>query len=137
MLGELNGSHTGARYYSNGPTLSTATLGAFYDETYDGDGLKIKEILAKGPFAVKKTDVTPGCIIEKIDGKPIVKGQDYFPLLEGKAGRRVLLAIYNPATGKRFDITIKAISTGEQSNLLYKRWVERCRNIVDKLSEAA
>lgn len=54
MLGELNGSHTGARYYSNGPTLSTATLGAFYDETYDGDGLKIKEILAKGPFAVKK-----------------------------------------------------------------------------------
>ena len=135
MLGELNGSHTGARYYSNGPTLSTATLGAFYDETYDGDGLKIKEILAKGPFAVKKTDVTPGCIIEKIDGKPIVKGQDYFPLLEGKAGRKVLLAIYNPATGKRFDITIKAISMGEQSNLLYKRWVERCRNIVDKLSE--
>ena len=84
---------------------------------------------------MKKTDVTPGCIIEKIDGKPIVKGQDYFPLLEGKAGRKVLLAIYNPATGKRFDITIKAISTGEQSNLLYKRWVERCRNIVDKLSE--
>ena len=135
MLGELNGSHTGARYYSNGPILSTATLGVFYDETYDGDGLKIKEILAKGPFAVKKTDVTPGCIIEKIDGKPIVKGQDYFPLLEGKAGRKVLLAIYNPATGKRFDITIKAISMGEQSNLLYKRWVERCRNIVDKLSE--
>ena len=65
-------------------------------------------VLAKGPFAVKKTDVTPGCIIEKIDGKPIVKGQDYFPLLEGKAGRKVLLAIYNPATGKRFDITIKA-----------------------------
>ena len=30
MLGELNGSHTGARYYSNGPTLSTATLGVFY-----------------------------------------------------------------------------------------------------------
>ena len=53
-----------------------------------------------------------------------MKGQDYFPLLEGKAGRKVLLAIYNPATGKRFDITIKAISMGEQSNLLYKRWVE-------------
>ena len=47
MLGELNGSHTGARYYSNGPILSTATLGVFYDETYDGDGLKIKEILQK------------------------------------------------------------------------------------------
>lgn len=134
MLGELNGSHTGARYYGSGATLSTAALGAFYDETYDGDGLKIKEVLAKGPFAVKKSDVVPGCIIEKIDGQAIVKGQDYFPLLEGKAGRKVLLTMYNPATGKRFDTTIKAISTGEQSNLLYKRWVERCRKTVDKLS---
>ena len=35
---------------------------------------------------------------------------------------------------KRFDVTIKAISSGEQSNLLYKRWVERCRKNVDKLS---
>lgn len=134
MLGELNGSHTGARYYGSGATLSTAALGAFYDETYDGDGLKIKEVLAKGPFAVKKSDVVPGCIIEKIDGQAIVKDQDYFPLLEGKAGRKVLLTMYNPATGKRFDVTIKAISTGEQSNLLYKRWVERCRKTVDKLS---
>lgn len=134
MLGELNGSHTGARYYAPGATLSTAALGAFYDETYDGDGLKIKEILAKGPFAVKKSDVISGCIIEKIDGQAIVKGQDYFPLLEGKAGRKVLLTMYNPATGKRFDTTIKAISTGEQSTLLYKRWVERCRKTVDKLS---
>ena len=134
LLGELNGSHTGARYYGSGASLSTAALGVFYDETYNGDGLKIKEILAKGPFAIKKTDVTPGCIIEKIDGKPILKGRDYFPLLEGKAGRKVLLAMYNPANGKRFDVTIKAISSGEQSNLLYKRWVERCRKNVDKLS---
>lgn len=134
MLGELNGSHTGARYYAPGAGLSTASLGAFYDETYDGDGLKIKEILAKGPFAVKKTNVTPGCIIEKIDGEPILKGKDYFPLLEGKAGRKVLLAMYNPATGKRFDTTVQAISGGQQNELLYKRWVERCRKTVDKLS---
>lgn len=134
MLGELNGSHTGARYNGGGATMQTAALGAFFDDTFDGDGLKIKEILAKGPFAVKKTDVVPGCIIEKIDGKPIQKGQDYFPLLDGKAGRNVLLAVYNPATGKRFDVTIKAISSGAQSNLLYKRWVERCRTAVDKMS---
>ena len=44
MLGELNGSHTGARYYASGPALSTANLGVFYDESYTGNGLKIKEI---------------------------------------------------------------------------------------------
>lgn len=134
LLGELNGSHTGARYYAPGAALSTAELGVFYDNNFSGNGLKIKEVLAKGPFAVKKTDVTPGCIIEKIDGNPILKKQDYFPLLEGKVGRKVLLAIYNPANGKRFDVTVKAISNGEQNNLLYKRWVERCRKTVDKLS---
>ena len=135
MLGELNGSHTGARYYPNGPTLSTANLGVFYDDTYTGNGLKIKEIMAKSPFTVKKCDVTPGCIIEKIDGQLIEAGKDYFPLLEGKAGKNVLLTIYNPTNNKHFNVTVKAISGSEQNNLLYKRWVERNKKMVEKLSD--
>lgn len=134
MLGELNGSHTGARYYPEGPTLTTANLGVFFDESYTGNGLKIKEIMAKSPFDIKKCEVTPGCIIEQIDGHTIEANQDYFPLLEGKAGKRVQLAIYNPSNGKRFDVSIKAISSGEQNALLYKRWVDRNRKMVDELS---
>lgn len=134
MLGELNGSHTGARYYAPGASFQTACLGAFYDNEYTGDGLKIKEIIAKGPFAVKKTDVTEGCIIEKIDGEKIQTGMDYYPLLEGKAGKKVLLSVYNPETKKRFDVTVKAISAGEQSDLLYRRWVRRNEQLVEKLS---
>jgi C-terminal processing protease CtpA/Prc len=45
-----------------------------------------------------------------------------------------LVAIYNPTTGKRFDVKVKAISGGEQSALLYKRWVDRNRRMVDELS---
>ena len=134
MLGELNGSHTGARYYAPGASFQTARLGAFYDNDYTGDGLKIKEIITKGPFAVKKTDVTEGCIIEKIDGEKISAGADYYPLLEGKAGRKVLLSVYNPKKGKRFEVTVKAISAGEQSDLLYRRWVRRNEQLVEKLS---
>ena len=134
MLGELNGSHTGARYYASGPALATANLGVFYDDTYTGKGLKIKEIMKKSPFAIIKSEVTEGCIIEQIDGQTIEAGMDYFPMLEGKAGKKVLLSIYNPANGKRFNVSVKAISSGEQNNLLYNRWVERCRKMVDKLS---
>ena len=134
MLGELNGSHTGARYYAPGASFQTACLGAFYDNEYTGDGLKIKEIIAKGSFAVKKTDVTEGCIIEKINGEKISAGADYYPLLEGKAGRKVLLSVYNPKKGKRFEVTVKAISEGEQSDLLYRRWVRRNEQLVEKLS---
>ena len=36
LLGELNASHTGARYAGGGSALSTATLGVFYDESYSG-----------------------------------------------------------------------------------------------------
>lgn len=135
MLGELNGSHTGARYYAPGATLQTAELGVFFDQTYTGNGLKIEEIIAKGPFAVKKTDVTPGCIIEKIDGQPILKDTDYYPLLDGKINKNILLAIYNPQTGKRFNVKVKGISTDALNELLYKRWVDRNRKLVDKLSD--
>lgn len=134
MLGELNGSHTGARYYASGATLPTATLGVFYDEAYTGDGLKIKEIIAQSPLTKKKTDVCPGCIIEKVDGVTIKASADYFPLFEGKAGRKVVLSVYNPATGKRFEETLKPISYAAQNELLYKRWVENCRKKVEELS---
>ncbi len=134
FLGELNGSHTGARYRPVSPTPPTAALGAFYDHGYTGDGLKIAEIIAKSPLTKAGSGITTGCIIEKIDGQPILDGEDYYPLLSGKAGKTVLLTVYNPATGKRFEEKIKPISYGEQTELLYARWVENCRETVDKLS---
>ncbi len=133
MLGELNGSHTGARYYAPGASLSTANLGVFFDPSYEGDGLKIQEVIKRGPFAVKKTDVTAGCIIESIDGEAVKAGMDYYPLLDGKAGKNVRLGI-KTAKGKKMDVTVKAISQGELNELLYKRWVDRNRQLVDSLS---
>ena len=134
LLGELNASHTGARYYGESPSLYTATLGLFFDNTYDSDGLKVEEVIKRGPFAVRKTGVTAGCIIEKIDGEPILKGKDYNHMLDGKAGKRVIVSVYNPDGKKRFDVTVKAISKGQQDELLYKRWVDRNRAFVDSIS---
>ena len=55
----------------------------FYDETFDGDGLKIKEILEKGPLDLTSGKIKPGMIIRKINNQEIKKGQDYFQILEG------------------------------------------------------
>ncbi len=134
MLGELNGSHTGARYNPDGPALKTAALGLFLDDTYQGDGLRIEEVIKRGPFDVKKTGVTAGCIIEGIDGVNIAAGEDYNWMLDGKAGKPIRVTVFNPTTKKRFDVTVKAISKGEQQELLYKRWVDRNRALVDSLS---
>lgn len=134
MLGELNASHTGARYYNNNPSLKTARLGLFYDMAYDGDGLRVSEVIKRGPFDVKNTGVVPGCIIEKIDGQTIKKDSVYNYMLDGKAGKPVRVSIYNPKNSKRFDIVVKAIDKAQQQELLYKRWVDRNRQMVDSLS---
>lgn len=134
MLGELNGSHTGARYRAASTTPTTACLGAFFDPAYTGDGLKIEEIIKKGPLTLADSKITAGCIIEKIDGNPVKAGEDYYPFLLNKAGKKVWLSVYNPTTKARFDQAVKAISSGEQSALLYKRWVDQRRQMVDSLS---
>lgn len=134
MLGELNGSHTGARYYPDGATLKTAALGLFFDNNYEGDGLKVEEVINRGPFAVRNTGVKKGCIIEAIDGQKILKDSDYTSLLDGKAGKMTRVSVFDPSKKKHFDVVIRAISRSAQSDLLYRRWVDRNRKMVDSLS---
>jgi tricorn protease len=132
MLGELNASHTGCRYFSQ-PGDQTAALGAFFDPAYKGAGLKILEIIDKGPL-VAAAEVQAGMTIEKIDGVTIAPGMDISPLLNLKAGKATLLSIFDPAKNARFDVTIKPINQLEQLNLLYERWVKRRRDLVNRLS---
>lgn len=133
MLGELNASHTGARYSGSWASLQTASLGLFFDEDYTGDGLKIAEVIKGSEIACKQTDVKSGCIIEKIDGTEIKAGMDYFPLLDGKIGKPVRLTI-RPKSGRSFEVTTKGMSMNAVDDLLYKRWVDRNRQLVDSLS---
>ena len=134
MLGELSGSPTGARYYPEGATLNTAAPGLFFDNDYEGDGLKVEEVINRGPFAVRNTGVKKGCIIEAIDGQKIAKGSDYTSLLDGKAGKMTRVSVFDPSRKKRFDVVVRAISRSAQADLLYRRWVDRNREMVDSLS---
>ena len=134
MLGELNGSHTGARYSAPSSPMPTATLGAFYDEAHEGNGLKVKEVINQGPLTAANIDLKAGAIITKIDNQLIEKGKDYYHLLAGKAGKKVLLTYKTSEDATEKEEWVKPISQGEQSNLLYKRWVEQRREMTDSLS---
>ena len=134
MLGELNASHTGARYGGHFSRAGIAALGAFYDKEYQGDGLKISEIIEGGPLNVSDSKIKAGVIIRKIDNQEIRKGEDYFPLLEGKAGKRTLLTVYDPKSKKEWEEYIKPIDYGRQNNLLYNRWVKQRQRMTDSLS---
>lgn len=135
LLGELNASHTGCRYYvASNMALMTASLGVFTDPYYQGDGLKIVEILHNSPLDLAGKEIRPGDLIVAIDGHEIKAGEDYYPLLEGKIGESTRLTL-KPAKGKRFDVVVKLISSGRQNELLYERWVKRNARIVDSLSQ--
>lgn len=131
ILGELNASHTGGRYYPSAPSRPTASLGAFFNPAYSGKGLKVAEVLKRGPLSGKKADIKPGDIILAIDGTEIEPGADYFPLLEGKIGNHVRLTVKRKG-GKTEDVTVKPSSSDK--DLLYNRWVERNQAIVDSVS---
>lgn len=135
-LGELNVSHTGCRYThpadSNGDV--TADLGLMFDLGRKGDGLLIDEVVAGGPFDRASSKVQAGDIVEKIDGKSIADGEDFYPLLNRRAGKRTLVSLYRPSDGQRWDETVTPISQGQLSQLLYRRWVKQRAADVERLS---
>ena len=135
ILGELNVSHSGCGMTSNGKNGDvTAYFGLLFDVNYNGDGLLVDEVLEKGPFDKNHSKVEAGCIIEKIDGVEITKELDYYPLLNKKVGKQVLVSVYNPDTKKRWEEIVKPISKGTQNELLYQRWIKHNAEVVDSLS---
>lgn len=135
MLGELNASHTGSGYiYNDVNGDRTARLGAFFDDTYAGTGLKISEVIEKGPLEEVKEKITTGMIIKKIDGIELAPTVNYYQLLNRKAGQPTLLSIEDVVAKKTFDVVIKPISIGTENELLYERWVKKMRDLTDKLS---
>ncbi|MGE6219767.1 S41 family peptidase [Nubsella zeaxanthinifaciens] len=136
LLGELNVSHSGARYSGSIPNAdATASLGIIASYKHQGDGILIDEIISGGPLDRSKFNVKPGMIIEKIDGQLIEANQDQAKYLNRKADQFTLLEIYDPSTKERQQLTVKPISLGAENQLLYRRWVKKNQDEVDSLSK--
>lgn len=124
LLGELNGSHTGMRYSGGGASHRTASLGLFYDDTYEGEGVKISEVIVGGPFDRAKSIAKPGVIVLKINGEVISKDLPIEYYLNGLVGHRTVVTLKG-TDGKEVEESVVPISLGSESSLLYDRWVDR------------
>ncbi len=134
LLGELNVSHTGGRYYPDSPALTTANLGLLYDWNYTGKGMKVDEIVCGGSFDHKNTRMKAGCIIEKINDKTFETNSEFYSIMEGLSGHKTSVGIYNPATGEHWTEVTLPISDRKLTDLLYKRWTKHCAEEVERLS---
>ncbi len=135
MLGELNASHTGARFRAAQPnTDATAGLGLCLAPT-EGKGLRIADVLKDGPLDLAGSKVRPGHRLMAIDGVELGAGQDHNALLNRKAGQRALLAFADDKTGQRWEEVVKPISLDRENELFYRRWVEQNRREVEQRSK--
>ena len=133
-LGELNVSHTGGRFRPHSSGDATASLGLLYDWSHDGKGLRIAEVVEKGPFDHARSKVKAGNIIEKINGQEITPSTDYSVLLNSKARKKTLVSLYDPQTKERWEEVVVPVSNGAMNSLLYTRWVKQRAADVDKWS---
>ena len=136
LLGELNASHTGARFYDrNKKGDQTASLGVFYDTKHTEKGLKILEIMDGSPLIQGDKKVVAGVIIEAIDGVEMTKNMNYYAALNRKAGNSTIISYFNPETKTRWKERVKPISIREENELRYQRWIDINRKLVHKLSD--
>ena len=130
MLGELNGSHTGARYqYRSGLTMGS--LGVLYDNEYEGDGLKIAEILKGGAIYCADPEIQAGDVITAINGVEIKASDNWYDHLRQRAGKKIQITVKKK--GKKAENLY--IEPGYTDHVqLYERWVRQREEMVKELS---
>ncbi len=158
MLGELNGSHLGfmpgvdsmpdpssplpgapATDPAN-PTrdarwsVVTAHLGVRFDPTHRGPGLKIRDVLPRGPASRKQSQLAPGELILSIDGNTVDPETDLTTILNGTLDREFRLQVRD-TNGKERTVRLRPISYTQARQLLYDAWLLANRAAVDKLSD--
>ena len=129
MLGELNGSHTGARYRPRA-TRNLGHLGVLYDLSWTGDGLRIAEVLPGGVLNNMDSEIAAGDIILSIEGHEIKAGDNWLKYLYERSGKQTVLRIKRGGKEKEYIVTPSATDV----TLLYRRWVRQREEMVRELS---
>lgn len=139
MLGELNASHLGVGGITSQPDEPVADLGLLFDNTYRGKGLKIAEVIKRGPADQRGMNLRPGDVIVSIDDTEITDSIEISKILAGKIGERIPLKVITPGTtpantAKPRSVEILGTARTKILELLYDRWVEANARRVKELS---
>jgi tricorn protease len=137
MIGELNASHLGATPPSDPalPTTATGYLGLRFDQNYSGPGLKVTDIVPRGPADQTGKRIAVGEYVLAIDGADVTFNEDLYVALRDRVGREVELTVnHRPTKEGARAVKLRPISRAAQDELEYERWVETRRRKVEELS---
>jgi tricorn protease len=141
MMGELNASHLGITGFGPTPEEMTADLGLIYDPSFKGPGLKIAEVLKRGPADKRGLNLKAGEVIVAIDRTDLTEQTNLSKMLNGKANEVVALDVLaNPAGDARDPknrrrVEVRAADRKEIQELMYDRWVQKNADRVTQQSK--
>lgn len=98
MMGELNASHLGIFGFLGAPEQTTAELGLLFDPGHRGGGLKVSEILKRGPADQRGINIKPGDIVLSIDRVEVTEQTELAALLNDKVGEVITLQVITPVS---------------------------------------
>lgn len=141
LLGELNASHLGWSRTKTSPgwtsgdnwRVETLSLGVSYDDSYEGEGAKVKAVTMDGPADMDRSRLHVGDIIVSIDDTKIGVKESLDPLLTARAGKEFKLVVKS-SDGEERTVTIKAITCNQERELVKEQVIKERRDIVEKLS---
>lgn len=137
MTGELEASHSEVGPAPNPtPGPSTRSLGIYFDYSYEGPGIRVKEVPKRAPGSYARTRIKPGEYILSVDGKDVTLDENLFKVLNDKGDRDFVLLVNDKPTreGAR-KVTYKALTGGEWSSIHYRNRTERLRREVEQKSD--
>jgi Tol biopolymer transport system component/C-terminal processing protease CtpA/Prc len=136
MVGTVNSSHSEIAPAPGPPGPQTASLGLFFDDNYSGPGLKVAAVLPKGPADRAISRVSAGEYILSIDSTDVKMTEDFYKLLQDKAGKTVTLQVNStPVKEGARTVKIRPITSAIWSNLQYEADVVHDRELVNTLSD--
>jgi tricorn protease len=140
MMGELNASHLGIGGATTTPEQFTAELGLIFDEQYAGPGLKVQEVLARGPADKRGLNIKSGDVVLSLDGVELDGKANLSRLLNGKKGETVALQLLSNPTADPKDpkarrrVEVEPADRSQVHELMYDRWVANNARRVAELS---
>ena len=136
MLGEMNASHMG--YYSFGNSAAKETdnptmglLGVLWDESHQGAGRRVKEVVAETPAARSDSLLAAGEVVMSVNGISYQPGNNWARLMTATAGQETYLTVQNEKGDSR-QVTIRPVSS--INTALYHRYEAMMRARVEEKS---
>jgi len=142
MLGELNGSHLGyrsleRRWSKSGWRDVTGHLGCHFDLTYEGEGLRVRDVVPGTPAHEAKHRIVAGEIILAIDGRPVNGATNLTRVMTGDPQRTVDVRVRGKdgKDGKERTLHLRPTTFGFVRQKMYDAWIETTRKAVAKASD--